>query len=234
VRQVVTSFLWVFPFISFLLGYQAFSLFSSKSVLQTPSVLGKQIHDAIKELSFYQLNVRILKEKDDPDFPDGIVISQSPQPSSSIKPHKSVFLVITRKPPKPEAPNLYGLTPNKASKLVAEKALRLKTFELESMYPKDTCIAQSPSPAQPVNQNNIIAYISSGTTSLRIFPVLKNRNLQEVRSFLKDFNIQFQVHHTTELKESHTCTNCIIVDHRPLAGSLVDLRKPFTVQLTVE
>lgn len=227
------SYLWIIPFLSFVIGYQAVRSLLSAQAIQTPAVLGLHIHDAIKQLSAYQLNVRILKEKEDTNLDEGTIISQSPEPGKKIKPQQSVFLVITRKPPKAETPSCYGLTRDKIEQLAQEKALRLKIYTLESTHPLDTCFVQSPQPKEKMTSDTLTVYISAGNSPIRIFPSFKNKKLTEVMRFLSGYNIKPLVQHDRAQFDDHECDSCIITDQRPKAGALIDLKKPFAVQLTV-
>ena len=232
-RSKVNSLLWLVPFVSFLSGYLIVRHFSYNEIIITPNVMGRHINDAIKELSAFQLNARILAEKEDPDMPDGFIISQSPEPNHKVKPYQSVFLVITKKPQKPFVPTLYGLSLEAAQKQIKSRGLKLKTFYIENNAPFSSCIGQSLIPHQVMDDPFLIGYFSSGTSSLRICPLLKGISTKVVRDFFKNYSIDVTVYHTTMPSDSHVCESCVVVDQRPLAGSFIDLKKPVSVQLTV-
>ena len=61
-----STYLWLLPFLSFLCGYQLIRSLYTVNTLTTPSIIGKEIQDAIKILSDNNLNPRILTEKEDP------------------------------------------------------------------------------------------------------------------------------------------------------------------------
>ncbi len=229
----VLSFLWMIPFICFLGGYQLIRLFADHSSIEAPSVVGQHIHDAIKLLSTYHLNARILTEKEEPDFPEGIVISQSPPQGQKIKSHQSLFLVVTRKPPKPQAPRLYGLAYKDALSITQDSNAKLKAYTIESINPQGTCIAQDTQPQEELADSALTAYFSEGITPIRIFPNLKGKKLSEVQKFLKGYGIQSKVVHQRLIDESHTCSFCVVQEQRPLPGTLVNLKKSFVVSLTV-
>lgn len=235
--RFIYSYLWILPFITFITGYQVLHFVTYKAVIKVPNVIGQHIHDAIKMLSDYKLNARILDQKEDANLPEGLVISQSPSQDQSIKTQQSVFLVVTRKPPKPLSPSLYGLTLDQAKLLAQEKAIRLKFYFIETCDLQGTCIAQSNQPNEELVNKEIAAYFSSGTTCIRIFPNLKAKPVPEVIDFLKSYGIEVKLMHLKpiELTDStHTCSNCIVIGQSPLPGSLINLKKQLTVQLTVE
>lgn len=230
-RSVIQSFFWVLPFLAFLAGYQLLRSLSHVEIVEVPPLVGLHMHDAIKILSSHQLNVRILAEKEDPDIQEGIIVSQTPLPLQRVKPHQSIFVVITRKPPQPKAPTLYGLSQDQAQLKTQEAGLTLKCSLLESTYPQGSIIAQGVQPGDEVDDKSIHAYCSSGTTSLRIVPDLKGKRVDEVISFFKQYSIKVDVKHP-DAELGHSCSSCTIRDQRPFAGTLIDLKKPFSIAVT--
>jgi serine/threonine-protein kinase len=191
------------------------------------------MHDAIKILSADKLNVRILAEKEDPDSPEGIIISQTPAQGKKIKPQQSVFLVITRKPPRIQAPSLCGLPLEDAKKKAAQARIALQTHAIESSYPKDNVIAQNKLPGEELIDKTMTLSVSAGDTPLRIMPDLRGKKAEEVVRFLKPFNIKVEVTHPDQEKD-HVCSSCLIIDQRPHVGSIIDLAKAPVVQLTTQ
>lgn len=230
--QSIKSFLWIAPFIAFLLGYQLLRFVSHTETIEVPSILGMHIHDAIRILSADKLNVRILDEKIDPDVQEGIIISQAPTAGQKVKPHQSVFLVLTRKPPKLKAPSFYGLTLSQAQALAHTKGIEIHSSFVESNHPADTCFAQSFLAGQELPQKSITLYCSSGTTTNRIFPDLTGRTLEEVRFFLESQGITISITNPDAVLGGVKATS-VVKEQRPLAGSIVDIAKSLSVQLTV-
>ena len=228
-RSFVQTFFWVLPFIAFLAGYQLLRSLSHVEIIEVPPIVGLHMHDAIKILSSYQLNVRILAEKEDPDMQEGIIVSQTPVAQQRVKPHQSIFVVITRKPPQPKAPVLYGLSQVQAERKAQDVGLILKCSPLESSHPQGSIIAQGPQPGEEVADKAIHGYCSAGTTSLRIVPDLKGKRVDEVISFFKQYAIKVDVRHPDA---DHSCTSCTIIDQRPFAGTLIDLKKPVSISVT--
>jgi eukaryotic-like serine/threonine-protein kinase len=233
VRISFLSFLWILPFFCFLGGYQLVRFFSDHGIIEAPAVVGQHIHDAIKLLSQYHLNARILTEKEDNDLPEGIVLSQSPPQGQKVKAHQSVFLVVTRKPPQLQAPSLYGMTLNEATTAAQAQGVQLKAYGVESVSPQGTSIAQNAHPQDQLIDGTLTAYFSEGTTPIRVFPDLKGKKVSQVVAFLKEYGIQAKLTHTQEIEEHHTCSFCTVLAQRPLAGALISLKRPLTVQLTV-
>jgi beta-lactam-binding protein with PASTA domain len=221
-RALFFSFLWLMPFLSFIAGYQFVRFFTHIETVKVPSVMGLHMNDAIKILSTDLLNVRILAEKEDPDLHEGTILSQMPEPGQLVKTHQSIFLVITRKPPELRAPQLRGLTYEQAQTKAAQAGITLASASFESTFPRDKVIAQSVLPDKEVPHKSLMIYYSEGTTPLRIFPNLKGLTVDEVVAFFDLYSgiVQVEGDRTKFIKEQ-----------RPGAGTLIDIRKPLTIQV---
>ncbi len=224
-KQFFLSFMWVVPFMSFIAGYLLVRGLTHTETIHVPSVVGLHLTDAIRTLSSDSLNVRILAEKEDPDLHEGMILSQTPEPGTLVKPHQSIFLVITGKPLKPLAPTLVGTTLHQAQTRARNAAITLKTYTLESAVPQDRVIAQSVMPRREVDDSSITLYVSKGSTPLKIFPEVKGKMPDEVIAFFGLYDIPVKVKGPTDKK---------IRDQRPLAGTLIDSRKPLVVEVTTQ
>jgi beta-lactam-binding protein with PASTA domain len=227
------NFLWTVPFVAFIVGYHILHVLTYKATFITPSVVGCHIHDAITQLSAYQLNARILSQKEDQDIPEGIVMSQVPQQGQKIKAQQSVFLVVNRHPAKPRAPSLYNMALEDAKSKAKKQDIYLKTYCVESRGPVNRCIAQNIQPDLAVEHNELIAYFSSGLPTMRLMPDLRGRPVTEVVEFLKMHAMQSVIGHIVPQEKSHVCNSCSITQQRPLAGSIIDSAKPPVVHLVV-
>ena len=225
IKRFLVSFLWVIPFIGFMMGYILMRGLTHTEIITVPSVMGLHLTDAIRALSSDRLNVRILAEKEDPDLNEGMILSQTPEPGTLVKPHQSIFLVITCKPLKPQAPTLLGSTLTQAQVRARSATIALQTYTLESPSPNERVIAQSVMPQRDVEGGVLTIYTSKGSTPLRIFPQLRGRKPDEVISFFGLYDIP------VDLKGLQSGS---IKDQRPLAGTLIDIRKPLVVQITTE
>lgn len=230
------NYLWVLPFISFIFGYQLLSFLYSPKSLRVPQLVGASIQDGISSLSALNLNVRILAQKIDSDLPEGLILNQSPSEGQPVKAYQSVYLVVTKRPAKNIVPNIKNLDHNNIIQILQDKKIHLRTYSIDSNIPKNSCLAQYPSSGQMIeSKESVIAYISNGITLTRIFPLLKDKNLSDVKEFLDSFNIKYNINYkgpASKLKLNDL--EYEVVDQRPISGSIVDISKPFTVQLTVK
>ena len=227
------NFFWLLPFASFLAGYLILSLIFDRHDVETPNLVGKQAQEALMVLSACNLNPRILTQKEEPDLPVGTIVSQSPGAGKIIKANQSVFLVISRKPGKIKVPVLVGKTVNDIEQMAEKEALQLKQYQLMSNYPAGRCFGQSPVAGGTLDEKKIMAYISAGNNVPVLMPDLKGKAVTSVLEFLESHGCAVQVSHNAPCDEAHVCSDCIIIDQRPMAGSLVLLTGtiPLHVQL---
>ncbi len=232
-REFVNRLIWIFPFIFFLAGYYSMRTIYHADELPTPSLIGMQLPDAFALLSERNLYPRILREKEDSDIPAGTVLSQTPAPATRIKPQQSVFLVISKPTPLPRAPQCINASKKTILNEAHARGIRAKLYSLPSIYPVDHCFAQYPSANQTVTDNTMIVYLSAGNRKPILLPNFKQLTVQEVQEHLATQPITTQISHTSPTPP-HRCTACVIVDQRPLAGSLITLDDAKPLQLNLQ
>ena len=230
----IKQYLWTFPFLSFIFGYQFLSFITVSNNLPNPSIMGLPLAQAITILSDNNLNPRIMAEKEEPDLPEGTVLSQTPAAHQRVKPNQPIFLVVARKPKKIPAPSLLGTSVDEATLALHRVNVRPKTYELFSPAPKGTCVGQMPGAQEPVADKKMILYISAGKNPLMLFPSLKGALMSDVQTCLSSYNFTAKVFHTRPVEPDHQCSSCYVVDQKPLPGSIIDIRKPGYVQLQVQ
>lgn len=227
-------YLWLFPFLFFILGYYAVSWLVQVESIGAPSVVGLSLQDALKTISAAQLQGQIIAEQEEDDLPSGLVLDQNPHAGQRMKKSQSVYLTVAKKPEPLRAPVLSGLMQKKIEERVRDLRIRIKYHDIASNYPVNCCYAQYPVAGDVVEDRMIHAYISSGSTSLRIFPSCRGMKVSDVREFLQNHDITAQIFHASHMSADHQCTNCLVRDQKPLAGTLFDLKKTLIVQLIVE
>lgn len=225
------SFFWLIPFASFGVGYVLANYFFASASFPTPAIVGLSINQAAKMLSDQQLNLRIIGEKADQTVKPETILRQQPNAGLHIKAHQTVFVVVAQKPASPQTPLLLNLNPQQAQEVLNKNAIAAKWYPLPSNAPVDTVIAQDPAPYTDLNKS-VVLYQATGEEHLYIMPQLVNHRLSEATTFLNKHHIPFNAVYPDGVTYSNT--RCIIREHRPLAGSIIDSRKPPTVQLLVE
>ncbi len=234
--QKIASFFWLLPFIFFWFGYRLISYIMHIEQFATPTLIGLTLDQALPIVSEHHLNIRILAHQETNNFPEGTILAQQPKPQQLVKPHQALYITLAKKQQKPQAPKLIGLSEKELTTIAKNNMLKIKIFSLESTYPLGTCFAQYPAPQEELLTNTIIAYISAGLCATRLLPDLKNKSAEEVTQFFYDYGIKTQVF-SNPVKQSeqlvHQEAQCI-TDQKPIAGSIIHLAKPLTIQLKTE
>lgn len=232
-KNLLSSTLWTVPFLSCVLGYAATHSFFTTKEIEAPNFVGKSVQHAICESSRVGVNIRLLREKVDPDIKEGIVLEQLPKQSHNVKPNQYVFLTISKHPQGIKTPNVLGHNQKMISEQCRELGVRPKIFWLSSRYPKDFCIAQFPQAGQDLENRPLFAYVSSGKNQLVVFPDLKGKPILEVKEFLEREGVSVEVIHSDRVDRYHECSECKVVDQNLMAGSIVSKDKRLYVQLEV-
>lgn len=227
------EFTWALPFVFFLIGYQSFNLLYKSHVITMPHLVGKPLHEALEILSYSKLNTRVTNQKEDPDIKEGTVLQQNPLPEQKIKPHQTVFLITAKQPVRKKTPHFRGKSYLQCMDILKEQRIRHKAFFIEVSHPEGMCIAQIPNTDEPLAQDGTTLYFAIDSNAQVLFPDFKGLSLEEVKRFLEGYSITPTVFHTHSVSERHQCTRCTIKEQKPLAGSFVNVKKPFTVQLKV-
>jgi len=230
INMDIKKFLWVTPFIFFLSGYIIMGRVFASKTIDVPRVVGLPLHEGIKELSANKLNIRILAEKEDADLPVGTILRQTPSPQDKVKPHHSIFLVTSKKPPVATVPDLCNKPLQRCEELLQQNKIKYEVAFVSSPLPAHTCVCQYPQAGQPLNIKKMRLYISQPESSLYIFPNCLDENLVDVVEFLKLHTISPTISYY-EGQPRYSMHHYQVIEQKPLPGTLVDLAKTTQVQL---
>lgn len=227
------QFFWTTPFICFLLGYYLLNFFYKSHNIAMPHLVGKQIQQALIELSSHTLNSRILAEKEDPHVPVGTILSQIPLPTQKVKPHQTVLLTTAKHPQQQSALDFKGKQETDIETFLKNHKIRYKKFFIESLTPEKNCITHIPAPGKQLSKDGMILYFSHDTSHMVLFPSFEKQPVEDVKIFLKQYGLTPTIFHTSSHSDKHTCKECTVKEQKPLAGSFVNLKDPFSIQLKV-
>lgn len=225
--------IWILPLICFFTSYYTLYYLFTPSVFAAPALIGKQLPEALQILSDNNINMRILSQKEDNDIQPGTIVSQAPIPHSSMRPHQSLFVVITKQAEQKKAPSFLNKKTSECLGLAQKEQVHIKTYKIPYLL-EDICIGQLPIPDQTLSENRITLYVSSQPSKPSLLPSFKNKTVKEVAEFLKENNLKYSVLHARQNDVQHDCSKCVIAQQKPLAGSLIDIKKPLTIQLYVQ
>ena len=226
---------WLTPFGAFVIGYYGSYTIRQKSVICTPNLIGKNLKQALIAVSDNNLSMSVFAEKDDAILPEGTVLNQVPSPNQKVRPHQNIFVTIAKKPKPHQAPHFLGQKNTEIAAYASQNKKTIKSIALSSRQTRHVCIAQIPEPGKDIGNEKVVVYLSAGQSTLYIVPDFKGALLGRCQECLKTLAINSEVFTpNNEVLSEQDGTCWIIIDQKPMAGSLVDLGKPLYVQLQVE
>ena len=128
---------------------------------------------------------------------------------------------------------LLGLFHNDIVEFLKEQKIRFKSFFFESHHPEGFCIAQIPKPGDELEPEGLTLYFATTQKTATLFPSFEGLPIDQVQSFLEDNGIKPQIFHTRSVSKHHNCLHCTVKEQKPLAGSFINLKQNFSVQLKV-
>jgi beta-lactam-binding protein with PASTA domain len=208
-------------------------VFLQKKSIDTPNIIGRSLQQGMIILSNKGLSLRLLREQEDADLPQGVVLDQIPKPKQKIRPSQNIFVTISKKPKQALTPDFLGNNQKDITKGCLKKSIQSKLFWIKSFYPTNTCIAQYPQPGQALDGNKVTVYVSQGSEQLFVVPDLKHCLASDVLKYFDGENIMIDVFHIQQIEDGHVCFDCKVVDQKPMPGSIVDLSKMLHMQIQV-
>lgn len=229
------SIIWIVPFLSFFTGYFLLSFIFPAKTITTPQLVGKTMLEAVSLLSEHNLSLRIIGTKQEEDIAEGTILSQMPTTNSKIKQNQTIQCVISTKTELPKISSFLGKSRDHIESLLNEQKIRYKLFYVTSALPENSCIAQHPAPTSILAANElVIIYLSNGLTNPIIWPNFKGKPVEQVKDFLSLYGLQATGNHTHLLEPQHQCTHCIVIDQRPLPGSIISIKDPSSLQVQLQ
>lgn len=215
---------WLFPFLSFILGYIFISFFYKNPTLKAPALIGQTLDKALITLSHYNLNIRILSQKDDNELKEGTIISQTPAPGQIIKQNQALYVVISQKPAHSIIPDLHQTSREQAQKILENELFLIKWYPISMQSEHEYCIAQFPVSGMVLHPDTtLMVYYAIPYEKPVIMPNFKLMPALEVNSFLALHDVHATIFHSPPPDATHQCQHCVIMDQRPLPGTLLML-----------
>jgi len=233
IRTHLKDFYWCIPFLSFLAGYQLFNFFLKTDVIKTPHLVGKTLQESLAILAPAKLNTRLVAQKEDADIKEGTILNQIPAADQFIKPHQTIFVVASKHPVRQKAPLIKGLMIDDIKKVLDGKKIRYKVFFLEVAQKEGLCITQIPQAGTPLPEEGMTIYCAVDSNAQVLFPNLEGALVEDALRFLEGYGITPRMFHISQVSEQHDCSHCVIKEQKPLPGSLVNIKKPLSVQLKI-
>lgn len=226
------SLFWIIPFCSFVAGYTIMSLYTGKRTVTVPSLIGESIFNALVTCSDANVHLKIIAVKENGDLPHATVLEQIPESKEKIKENQTIYIVVSTHPPRPTVPAFNSESISAREKELINRGFKIIKKQFHHILPKDSYIAHIQIPGEKTTDNTIIFYVSSGNEDTIIWPSLCGYSLTQVEDFLATRGI---VPHIIQEKKATTDNNSdmIVVDQRPVAGSIIRGSQQPYVQLRV-
>jgi len=221
--KFIQLYAWTVPFLSFIAGYGLFHHIFHLPYVKAPALIGKTLDQAMPLVTNCNLNLRLLHYKEDMNVAEGTILDQTPAAFQKIKPHQSLFIILAKKPPAARAPNTYHKTVDAVTAELATCGITPEIVYITGLYPYNQSIAQMPAVGHAVRDGRMLIYASDDSAEKVIWPLFVGKRVSDVKDFLVSHGICMEVTHSYIQLAHHTCTDCIVVDQRPLPGSLINL-----------
>lgn len=221
------------PFGCFLAGYLLSNFVIGNKTYITPQLTGLSLYEAIKITSPYQVNIRILSEKESANIPAGTILNQKPSPGRIIKTHQPILVTTTKAPPDIIAPCLLQHSLNSIEKTCQDMHLKHKTYPIEYPAPVNSCIAQLPQAKDVIHDKKITIYCAKEKQNMYLMPDFTDQDLDTVLGELKDYTEKISIFKGSQKLSAPYQINAKIIAQKPLAGSLVSITPPLNVQLEI-
>lgn len=219
----MNSLLFIAPFLAFFFGYILVPVFlTEQKTIFMPNLVGKMATEGLLTLSELQLNVRILKIKEDSCFREGTIIEQIPNPQSKIKQNQQVYLVVTKEPTPFQPIDLFGKTEAEIRSLFVGTEIVVKIiFISHPIHKPGLCFAYHYFLPKHTHESYLIAYLSCGDNEFVIWPSFTGKKLDDIAQFF----LLHQITPVIKYKENEKLDNSYtIIDQRPTAGSIIEKR----------
>jgi len=213
----------------FCVGYLGTYFFVQQNSIITPNVIGKGIQESAELLSKHRLGVRLLKELEDSSLPEGVIMDQFPRGGDKIRPNQDIFITVSKKPRIFLTPDFLCLKQKDILAIAAKNGIDVNIVPIFSHYQVSTCMAQNPKPMVDMSRRRVVACISKGMFPLVIVPNFKGALIQDVKTFLHQYDVQFDVVGTSTASDSGSIT-----EQSPVAGSIIAIDRPVQIQFRVE
>lgn len=213
--------MYIVPFICFISGYYAMSYLYPIQRMSTPNIIGQSILQALQTVAPLKINLQIIGYKEEADLPEGIILLQNPLPETMLKNKQALYCTVSQKPPVHIAPSVLNKSLPEINNLLNNQKISFKAYYLPNNAPYNICIAQSPEVGNPLEKKSLVLFLSDGNKKPFVWPSFKDRPVEEVNEFLQKHSLKPIIIHRYPVSQVHQCTECRVINQRPLAGTFI-------------
>ncbi len=211
-------------------GYVAMLWFLEADKVDVPRVVGLDTVAAEALVTEVGLTPRVIAEEFSTAIPKGHVTRQRPPHGTRLKLGSEVRLIISRGSDQLAAPNLSGLTPAQARRVLAEAGLVSGpvTSIHSDAHPRDTVITQDPPAGMTVTRGATIRLLESlgPLEDIVVVPDLRGREMVVALNLLKDLQLEARLSFNESIAQGGT-----VIAQDPAPGAQIKVGGQ--VQLTI-
>ncbi|MDR2427549.1 MAG: PASTA domain-containing protein [Endomicrobium sp.] len=174
------------------------SLVHSKKEISTPNIVGKNLYNAIEEVSKYGFGLKMDGEETNQNVPAGTILRQNPPAGMYVRQGKVIKVTISRGGEIIYVPNLVGQSIRSAD--ISLRTATLVMGEVTKRYSvvadKDTIVAQDIAAGTKVDKDSVVNLIVSDGQPPEgpiLMPDFINKNLQEASEWSLQTGIVFNI-----------------------------------------
>jgi serine/threonine-protein kinase len=208
------------------------SLVHSKKEVYTPNIVGKNLYNAVEELSKAGFGLKMDDEETNQNVTAGTILRQNPPAGMSVREGKVAKVTISRGGEIIYAPNLVGQSIRSADISLRTSTLVMGevTKRYSVVFDKDIIISQDITAGTKVDKDSVVNLIVSDGPSPEgtvLMPDFINKNLQESVEWSSQTGIKLNI---TKEESSNLDSGVIIRQYPAPDAEVTDLKN---INLTV-
>lgn len=228
-------FKWVGTFISLMgiaigMGFLTLRILVPSEKIEVPSIVGKDMREAVLVLSEQNLGLRVVGRKFSSEIPQDIIISQLPPPQVKVRRDRTIEVVVSEGSRVVVIPSLIGKKVREAKVDLSRKGSKINTVSyVYSKAAQGEIVAQDP-PARisSSRKEGLDILVSLGPRNPQFYmPDFRGKKLGEETDLLEKLPLNIG-----KIKEvPFAGEEGVVLSQSPLPGSQIDAEAP--VEFTV-
>ena len=190
--------------------------------IKVPTIVGKDIVPALKELNTQKLNFKIEKEEFHHYFPQNTIISQKPKAGSVVKSGRTIRVILSLGTQMVQIPDVCRRPWLQAQTILQENGLRTGFFTKihHDRIGKNIVISQDPPPGDSIQRKGIVnLLISEGKKPRDYFmPAVIGKKIPEAKRIIQDLSLKIGGLHHEYIEGAEPNT---VIEQFPKAGHRV-------------
>jgi serine/threonine-protein kinase len=174
------------------------SLVHNRKEIATPNIVGKDLYNALEELSKESFGIRKDGEESNQSLPAGTILRQNPSAGMKVREGKIIKVTLSQGGEVVYVPDLVGKTVRSAD--IALRYTSLVMGEVSRKFSvaveKDIVLSQDIMPGSRVDKNSVVSVVVSDglpPEGVILMPNFINKNVKEANIWTSQYNITMNV-----------------------------------------